>query len=1015
MIGKQILGYTVDEVVGSGSFGTVYKVSKTNASGTYVRALKHIRLPATKQQYNSVLNSMGGDYSKADDYFAAALRETVDEIRILSMLSESGVMNIVRYYENDIIETSHPKTYNIYMMMEFLTPFTDIIESRTMSVGEVIRVGKDILKALISCHEKNIIHRDIKDDNIFVTKDGIYKLGDFGVSKKLQDKSRAASMRGTPNFIAPEVYLGKETYDCTVDLYSLGIVLYRLLNKLRGPFLPAFPNSYTSDDENAAFEARMSGKIPELPLMAQNHLGEVVCKAIMPRQQRYNSAQEFLEALEQAESALSREEWLAPAYEVYVSEDDAEAPEQPSRTSASDGDKTVGGLWFADEEEERIRVGKNLFMTMGADRTDPIRETGTANDSAQNLFGTEYQETQPAVRQSTMPPAQPTGRNTIPPTATTYRDTVPPAQPAGQGTIPPAQPAGRNTGNPNQPVQQNAYTKTQKTGKKPLVIILAACAALVAVLGAVFLFTLITPLEIAGKKFSKSEDYVSLSDVTVTDSDMANMMKLKKLRTLRLINCTVSDDAMDNLRNAPQTLKELEMRNCTGIQTAGAFIPIGALVNLETLVMDGMQLTDADVSYMFQTVPANLGVVDFSNNPALTDISSLSSASALRTLTVSNTAVCDFSDLQGCGELTNITAQNTGMTDASSLFGLSQLSMLYLGDNQIADLEDIENLTSLYNLDLSNNKLSGLDGLEKLASLTVLDISGNEITDLKNLSALTKLEKLYANRNKLTRLEGLEQTISLKVLEVAENQLADINGVRNCTILETVNISSNRISDISLLSKSAGTMKKLYFHYNNVSDISALSGMTNLKYLGFDHNRVGDLDALSGLKSLEVLSASFNEIYGIRGLENANKLQYIYLDHNQIYDMTAIATLSRYSEDGLEVVDLSHNQIHELVLASGKRYSILALYDNPFSNIEEAKKAEGRTLYLSYQDQGDFAGLKDAYTYIVLEGCPLDRQYPMTQKILGVDYLSPYLEFVEADAVDKRMQEAKTKNALGTN
>ena len=180
---------------------------------------------------------------------------------------------------------------------------------------------------------------------------------------------------------------------------------------------------------------------------------------------RYNSAQEFLEALEQAESALSREEWLAPAYEVYVSEDDAEAPEQPSRTSASDGDKTVGGLWFADEEEERIRVGKNLFMTMGADRTDPIRETGTANDSAQNLFGTEYQETQPAARQSTMPPAQPTGRNTIPPTATTYRDTVPPAQPAGQGTIPPAQPAGRNTGNPNQPVQQNAYTKTQKTGK----------------------------------------------------------------------------------------------------------------------------------------------------------------------------------------------------------------------------------------------------------------------------------------------------------------------------------------------------------------------------------------------------------------------------------------------------------------------------------------------------------------------------------------------------------------------
>ncbi len=68
MIGKEILGYHVDEKIGSGGFGTVYKVSKTNAAGTYVRALKHITLP-TKKQYVSVLNSMGGDYAKADDLF----------------------------------------------------------------------------------------------------------------------------------------------------------------------------------------------------------------------------------------------------------------------------------------------------------------------------------------------------------------------------------------------------------------------------------------------------------------------------------------------------------------------------------------------------------------------------------------------------------------------------------------------------------------------------------------------------------------------------------------------------------------------------------------------------------------------------------------------------------------------------------------------------------------------------------------------------------------------------------
>ena len=69
MLGKEILGYHVDEKIGSGGFGTVYKVSKTNVSGTYVRALKHIKLP-NKKQYSNILNSMGGDYTKADNYFA---------------------------------------------------------------------------------------------------------------------------------------------------------------------------------------------------------------------------------------------------------------------------------------------------------------------------------------------------------------------------------------------------------------------------------------------------------------------------------------------------------------------------------------------------------------------------------------------------------------------------------------------------------------------------------------------------------------------------------------------------------------------------------------------------------------------------------------------------------------------------------------------------------------------------------------------------------------------------------
>ena len=87
------------------------------------------------------------------------------------------------------------------------------------------------MNGLQSCHNNGVIHRDIKDDNIFVSDKGEYKIGDFGVSKVLKDSSKAESLKGTPNFLAPEVYLGKEGYTKSVDLYSL-CLLYTSLHGL---------------------------------------------------------------------------------------------------------------------------------------------------------------------------------------------------------------------------------------------------------------------------------------------------------------------------------------------------------------------------------------------------------------------------------------------------------------------------------------------------------------------------------------------------------------------------------------------------------------------------------------------------------------------------------------------------------------------------------------------------------------------------------------------------------------
>lgn len=377
MIGRTILGYTVNEKIGSGAFGTVYKASKSNVSGTYTRALKHITIP-TKKQYIDVLNSMGGDYSKADNYFAEVLKRVTGEIQIISQLSETGCKNIVRYYENDIVETPPPRTYDIYILMEYLTPFDDFIFNHELKVSDVIKLGKDILAALVSCHSQNIIHRDIKDDNIFVGSNNTYKLGDFGVSKILNDRSRAESMKGTPNYIAPEIYLGKEKYDNTVDLYSLGIVLYRLLNKLRFPFLPDYPNSYDSNDEERAFEKRMRGEIPNLPVNAKNELGQVVLKAIGNRNDRFNSAEEFLKALVDAECKLSENE-LNTVINTIVSSPVGESSviEKKRETQATIGSDMDISEVSSDNDDS---LPNNLFKTFGEKSSDLVFDKATPLD-----------------------------------------------------------------------------------------------------------------------------------------------------------------------------------------------------------------------------------------------------------------------------------------------------------------------------------------------------------------------------------------------------------------------------------------------------------------------------------------------------------------------------------------------------------------------------------------------------------------------------------------------------------
>lgn len=398
LIGKNILGYTVIEKLGSGAFGTVYKVVKSNAAGQYVRALKHITIP-TEKQYNSVLSSMGGDVSKADNYFSQMLNNIVSEIRILNDLSEKGVQHIVRYYENDILVTDSPRRYDIFILMEYLTPLEDFIRGTDFLVRDVLRLGLDVLYGLQSCHDNGVIHRDIKDDNIFVSDKGEYKIGDFGVSKVLKDSSKAESLKGTPNFLAPEVYLGKEGYTKSVDLYSLGIVLYRLLNYSRNPFLPRFPEQYFAQDEDAAFEERMSGKTPDFPALGGEAIGRVIVKSISNSTERFQTADEFINALEQAIDQTPPEIFNEKIkFGVSSSVESTEEPKAKQYGSTLGETVPDSAPEEYSEDEHNTSINRHLFESIGEvpstdiPAVDPVashehdhRQESTSGTSQQNI------------------------------------------------------------------------------------------------------------------------------------------------------------------------------------------------------------------------------------------------------------------------------------------------------------------------------------------------------------------------------------------------------------------------------------------------------------------------------------------------------------------------------------------------------------------------------------------------------------------------------------------------------
>lgn len=206
----QLGPYRLVEKLGAGGMGEVWRAEDT-------RLLRPAAIKILSEKIAS-----------DPDWKARFLREA----RTAASLNHPNIATIYA------VDEEGGKTMYIAMELVEGTSLAGLIAARSLSVPDVIRIGRQTAEALAAAHEKSIVHRDIKPDNIIVLQRTI-KVLDFGIAKMIgpsadDSLTRGQLILGTPYYMSPEQALGKKI-DTRTDIFSLGVVLFECLTGKR-PF-----------------------------------------------------------------------------------------------------------------------------------------------------------------------------------------------------------------------------------------------------------------------------------------------------------------------------------------------------------------------------------------------------------------------------------------------------------------------------------------------------------------------------------------------------------------------------------------------------------------------------------------------------------------------------------------------------------------------------------------------------------------------------------------------------------
>lgn len=268
--GTQVSNYKILSLIGKGGMGEVYKA-------------QHIHLE-TLAAIKILIKNTETDIGLVNSF--------IREARTAAQIKHS---NVVEVY--DVGETN---AY-WYLVMEYV-PGIDcaklIRTHRVIPIGDAVKIIKAAAKGLSAVHERGLVHRDIKPHNLYITRQLVVKVGDFGLvqyQKTLQELSN--KIAGTPAYMAPEQVMDVKKIGPTTDIYSLGATFYQMLTGQQ-----LFPNKSSHEILFALFRGENFPTCKSVVSEIPEELSAIVMKMLEREQyDRYQTMQEVIQALDDFE------------------------------------------------------------------------------------------------------------------------------------------------------------------------------------------------------------------------------------------------------------------------------------------------------------------------------------------------------------------------------------------------------------------------------------------------------------------------------------------------------------------------------------------------------------------------------------------------------------------------------------------------------------------------------------------------------------------------------------------